>query len=446
MRRSTSVSFESVKTALCTGIAMVLCAAALPASASAQKRVVVSPIEGRGGSMLRAGAVRALKDEVQIVGSSDVSDAASRLGVADGPGAQISAELEIAAWVVGEVERSRRRVAITFSVIDGNDGQSLGVVSYEAKNPKQLQRRVQRKLWDDVADLIANAQAPSAAAAEPEEVFEEPEPEPEPMYDDADEEAEDEPAREPEDDGMQDGPSPLDVGLSLAGFSRSFDYNDDLSGLRTYDLGLGPTIMLDLRWYPAAHFDDSIMANLGIELRGQFAFGIDSALGEVSFPTSARGLGAGLRFRVPIDDHELAAFAGYATQSFEIEAAREGGVAVDPGIPSASYAYARLGAELRFAIGDAFAIGIGGAFLPTFSSGEIEEWFPQASATGMEGELSLAYALSPSFELNAAAGLQRFAFSFDPEHEDVTAGRAIAGGAVDQYVWGTLGARWLLGR
>jgi hypothetical protein len=236
------------------------------------------------------------------------------------------------------------------------------------------------------------------------------------------------------------------VGLSFAAFSRSFDYKDDLSGLRTYHLGLGPTIMLKLRWYPAAHFDDSFAANIGLELRGAFAFALDSALDDTSFPTSSRALGGGIRARFPVGDHELAAIDGLANQTFAIDTTEDAGVEIDPGVPSTSYTYLRLGAELRFALGDTFALGLAAAYLPTLSTGELEkdEWFPRASAKGIEGEMSLSYALTPAFEVIGAAGLQRFAFSFDPQPEDVAANRAIAGGATDQYLWGTLGIRWAL--
>jgi hypothetical protein len=42
--------------------------------------------------------------------------------------------------------------------------------------------------------------------------------------------------------------------------------------------------------------------------------------------------------------------------------------------------------------------------------------------------------------------MQRFAFSFNPEPGDVAMNKPIAGGAVDQYLWATLGVRWQFGR
>jgi hypothetical protein len=42
--------------------------------------------------------------------------------------------------------------------------------------------------------------------------------------------------------------------------------------------------------------------------------------------------------------------------------------------------------------------------------------------------------------------LQRFAYSLKPQLSEVAKGRPIAGGALDQYLWGALGARFFLGR
>jgi ribosomal protein L12E/L44/L45/RPP1/RPP2 len=425
-------------------------AASASSGASAQQRVAVGAIEGRGAAAVRAAALRALKerDEVEVVGGNEISKISDQLGVDVVDGRMpISGELQIGAWLEGSVEREGKRVAITMNVLDGS-GQALGVMSYSAKNPKLLARRIEDSLWKDLGDLIMQGQPPvrvepePVAAAEPEAELDAEEQQPA----EEEEEDEDDTAQESDDGGGQDLPSALDVGLSFAGFSRSFDYNDDLSGLRSYDLGLGPTVMLKLRWYPVAHFDDGFAANIGLELRGQFAFGLDSALDDTSFPTSSRAFGAGLRARLPIDDHELAAVVGYASQTFSIDAAEDAGVEIDPGVPSTSYGYLRLGAELRFALGESFALGAGAAFLPTFSTGEIENWFPRASATGIEGELMLSHSLSQALELSAAFGIQRFAFSFNPETTDVAEDRPIAGGAVDQYLWATLGVRWVLGK
>src|SRR5262245_34828402 len=125
----------------CIGLVAAFCVLGSAAPASAQKRVAVSRIDGKGGNLVRSAAQRALKErgEIVLVPSDEVARAAGRLGVGvDSGKGEISAELGIAAWVGGEVEKDGRRVAITLEVLNGADGQTLGVMSYTAKNPKLL--------------------------------------------------------------------------------------------------------------------------------------------------------------------------------------------------------------------------------------------------------------------------------------------------------------------
>lgn len=420
--------------------------------ASAQTRVRVGEIKGKGGAVVRDGVVRALsaRSEIAFVSNREVEGASANAYDRRG----LSAELKIAAFVEGNVERSGRNVAVNVMVIDGQSGETLGVVSYEAKNPKVLANRVRAELWNDTGDLFQKAHA-AQRAPEPVAVREplrEPEPAPRARPERTrapDDENENEDARasaeEPQQAADGERPSPFDVGLAMAGFSRSFQYHDDLSGLSSYALGLAPTVMLKLHWYPAAHFDDGALANLGLEVRGQLAFALDSSLDGASLPTSSHALGAGLRWRLPVGQHELGAIAGIASQTFAIDSAKSKAGTINPGVPKVAYTYARLGVDARFALGEQFAVGVALAYLPTFSLGQVEQWFPHASARGLEAELSVTHALSRAFELNATFGLQRFAFAFNPELGDVAKKRPIAGGALDQYLFGTLGARFVFG-
>ena len=433
-------------------------------AASAQTRVVVGEITGQGGSGVRAAVVRALQaqDEVALVNSSAVSQVESRMGIQAKGGARvdISRELGVAAWIEGEVGKSRRGFDVTLVVINGATGETMTVMSYEAKKSRALASLAQESVWTDLGALIMSAQAPApayrpapaparqqplqpvqAAASEEEAEAEE-------------EEAEAEEESEPEDEPSQgddgEGPSPLDVGIGMVGLSRSLEYNDDLTGLTTYHLDLGPAIALQARWYPGAHFADGVAANIGLDLRGRLMFAVDSALdamglGEASYPTSSRALGIGVRGRLPIDDHELAAVIGYAAQNFEVEPTKTERGELDSGIPGASYSLLRLGVEARLAFGKVH-VGAAAAFLPVLGSGELEDWFPHSSALGLEGELSVGYALSPAFELAASFGMQRIALSMNPEIGDVDAGRAIAGGATDEMLYGSVGARFFVGR
>jgi len=436
---------------LILGAALCLVASA----ASAQTRVVVGEVTGPGGAQIRAGVVRALKsqDDVDLVGSSAVSQVESRMGVEAKGGARVDVgrELGVAAWVEGQVEKSRRGLDVTLVVIHGGTGETMTVMSYEAKKPRALATLVEDSVWTDLGTLIMSAQPP-APAFRPAPVAAQQGPsqaaQPVPNEEEADAEAEEE-EQEEEDEPSQgddgDRPSPLDVGIGMVGLSRSLEYNDDLTGLSTYHLDLGPSIALQARWYPAAHFDSGPLANIGLDLRGRLMFAVDSGLDDASYPTSSRALGIGLRGRLPLDEHEVAGVFGYASQTFEIDPTKTAAGEVPSGIPGTSYGMLRIGAEARLAFGEVH-VGAAAAFLPVLSTGELEEWFPQASATGLEGELSIGYALSPAFELGAAFGIQRIALSMNPTLDDARMHRAIAGGAIDEIIYGTLGARFYVGR
>jgi hypothetical protein len=105
----------------------------------------------------------------------------------------------------------------------------------------------------------------------------------------------------------------------------------------------------------------------------------------------------------------------------------------------------RLELQARLAFGDAH-VGAAAAFLPVLATGELEHWFPHSSAVGLEGQLSVGYSLSRAVELEAAFGMQRIALKMNPVLDDVDLGRPIAGGAIDEMLFGTVGAAFYLGR
>jgi hypothetical protein len=434
-------------------------------TASAQTKVVIGDISGKGGNLVRSAIARALQqhEEVQLVSSAAVSKVESRLGVeAKGKDrVAVSRELGVAAWIEGEVGKAKRGVDVTLQVINGSTGETITVMSYEGKKPKGLAELAGDSVWSDLGTLLMSAQAPEAAPAQkwqqPEPVAEpsarRPQREEEPARaeedeeeknDEGEEEKEAEPEEEPS-EADEAHPSPLDVGLGVVGFTRNFEYNDDLSGLSSYKLALGPSVALQAHWYPAAHFEDGVLANIGLDLRARMMFAVDTGLDDESFPTSSHAFGIGLRARLPVGEHELGAMVGYSNQTFAIESAKTDAGVVDPGIPSASYGMLRVELQARLAFGDAH-IGAAAAFLPVLATGELEHWFPHSSAIGLEGQLSVGYALSRSVELEAAFGMQRIALKMNPELDDVDLGRPIAGGAIDEMLFGTVGAAFYLGR
>jgi hypothetical protein len=472
-----------------SGVVVVLvglCALSSTGIASAQPRVSVGQVEGKHSSMVRGAAVRALQNEhsVMLISKDAVSGTAKRLGVTMPKGRkEISAALGIGAWVEGSVEREGKTYVTNLAVIDSASGKTLGVMSYDGPSTKTLAKTIRAELWTDLGELIRSGKVPTngkkgaeppkevaaAAAADEsaEDALAEEEAEPAPAVaseqddelveetladdsatasadtdTDTDSQADEEPAGQ----SGEGSASPFVLGVGLAGFSRDFVYNDNVSNLPLYDLGLGPSLVINANWYPAAHFSSGAAANIGLDLRGQIAFGLDSEVKDnASFPTSAGSFGIGVRGRVPLGSHELAAVVGYGRRTYSIgQVESDDGTGMHPYVPSTAYSFMRLGVEARFALTERFGVGLSLAYLPTFSTGT-EEWFANATASGIEGEVKVGYSLSKSLEVNAAFALQRFGLAFNPTLEDAAAGKPIAGGATDQYLSLALGMGWHFG-
>jgi hypothetical protein len=442
----------------------------------AQPRVSVAEIEGKGGTTLRGAVVRALQaePEVSLLSKDVVAGTAKRLGVKWPDGrTQISVALKISAWIEGSLEREGKKHVMELSVVEAGSGRTLGSMSYDASSSSALAKLVRKELWADLGELILSARAPSqitkeskpALAASAASAADEAAPaqdadtegdadaegeedgaaalaEPAAAPDAAPDEATEEPAHEAA------GPplTAMVVGAGIAGFSRHLAYNDDLSDLAPYDLGLAPAMALHARWYPAVHFGErGVAGNIGLDLRAQFAFGLDTEAEQgVFLPTSATGFGIGVRGRWPLGDHELGAVVGYGTRTFSVDTVGTSSARALRYPGSTAYSYMRLGLEGRVDLGGDFALSAALAYLPTFSTG-VELWFPNSSATGIEGELELGYALSSSFELDAKLAFQQFGLSFNPTIEDARAGELVAGGAVERYLAMSLGASWRFG-
>lgn len=493
------------------GIVLVLVGSLVFASTALAQppRVSVGEIKGKGGIMVRSAVIKALQAEksVSLVSKDVVAGTARRAGITLPKGRkEISTTLNIGAWVEGTVEREKKTLVANLAVLDAATGKTLGVMSYDAPSMKVLTKTVRSELFTDLGELIksgkvpgaagkgaddgvasadgddegegaddtageapkrgqrpaARAAAPAAAAdgdalAEsdsPAATEEEPAAAAEETEAPAETASHDTAESEPSAETGGEPPSPLSLNVGLVAFTRDFVYSDDLSGLPQYDLGLGPSLAVGLTWYPAAHFSSGPAANIGLDLRGQLAFGLDSQATSdmTTFPTSSSAFGIGLRGRLPLGDSELGAMFGYGQKSFTIGKLEPAGTPppaaqpampsrTSPYVPSTSYSFLRIGVDARIALSDKFSVGGAFAFLPTFSTG-VEEWFPHATAAGLEGELKLGYTMSKALELNAGVGVQYFGLSFNPTPQEYQMGNLTAGGAEDQYWSIALGMGW----
>jgi hypothetical protein len=440
------------------------------ARATSSRIVAVLPFDGPNTTRLRTATTKALakqRRKVRVLPSGRVEDTAEQLD-ADLTSAQgrmtVAAELSISAFIDGELRKRGKVVELVVRVYNGSTGEVVADATFRGK-PPGVERQVRTRLWRKLMKPLAKTQPPSHQAVPvPARVqkpppAEEQEEESELAEGELDEELDEEvPARrrqdEDEEEVAEDEPAErsgealvaLQLGLRLKILTRDFTYNDDLpdlAPLAKHELYATPALRIEGRWYPAAHFTDGVVANLGLDLYGQMMYPVTAESENVgNFDTTSSAFGIAARFRVPVSAHELGFFAGYGTQSFEL--ADSGLTAAQ--VPSVAYGSIRLGADARFALSETISAGLHAAYLIVQGFGELgsRPWFPHTSGNGLEFEVRGGYALSKSFELTAALGLTRFAMTLSPELTDpgVTMQGRVAGGLTDQSFNGSAGITW----
>jgi len=439
---------------------------ALSSAARAQSRVVVFDFEGsRDAPAIRKVVVDVLEDNaVEVVSTKTALAQAKRSGAeldTESGRVRVGKKLRLTAFVEGRVEYGKRGVMkVDIAVYGASDGLVAGQMSASASKRK-MAGELRAVLWKQLGSAVRGET--ESARHEPEPLAEEVTPPPpqrqapqrpvRPPVREEVAEAEPEEAEEPEpeEQASEEEESPqeartakqaapghaLDVNLGARFGTRNFVYNDPLPGLRKYGMSLSPNLRLAVRWYPAAHFDDGALSNIGLDLRGEVLVGVTSKnrAGQ-KFETSAHSIGVGVRGRLPFRTFELGAVLGYGVHAFSLTGTSK----ADPDVPNASYGFIRAGLDARFEVKDPFYISVQAAYLLALSHGQIEDatWFPHTSGDGIEGEFAIGMSISSVVGIEVGFALQRYFMSFDPLPNDVGVrdeGR-VAGGAVDQYLSG----------
>jgi hypothetical protein len=422
-------------------IALLTCGFA--STAFAQSRVVVRPFSGPGAARARQAVIDSLSDQksVALLKDGDVKSTATNLGADLGTGAgrvTVARSLAISAYIEGQSRKRGRNVEVEIKVYEGRTGsmlQSTTVSAPQAKLPGKVRDRFVR----DLGLTVAHAEAPEPEAPPPVEpepqpqIAAEPSEEPQPI-------ASDEEAEEEEDQGKPDDAArlpALELDATIPLLLRQFRYSDALIRLPEHTLALTPAIRIGARWYPGAHFTHGVIANIGLDAYGQVMWPVKATAEgtTTSFKTSSTAFGIGLRFRVPVGQHQLGFIAGYGQQGLSFADA-DGGI--PPAVPDVKYGFIRLGADARLKLSDALTLKLAAAFLLVQGYGQLgeDDWYPHISGNGVEGALGVGYALSDLFEVNAGFGLTRFFMSINPEltDEGVQDNLRVAGGVVDQYM------------
>ena len=246
--------------------------------------------------------------------------------------------------------------------------------------------------------------------------------------------------------------SALEVTTAVRATHRTFGYHDTpaqlypargYNTLLSYEQPLAPSVFARVDLFPFAFSSRGPAANFGLSASYEEALGTTAVFGEgtpqkKTLDSQSSELFLGLRGRLPLAAHELGLTAGYGEHQYGLV-----GDAGKPLVPDVDYTFVRLSADASFRF-DKLSLGLHlGARLVQDTGGLQREWFPTTKTQAFEGGLLLGYRVLPYVEVVAGVDLTRYAFDFNPIPPDADP-TYVAGGAVDQYVSGWLGARFSL--
>lgn len=437
--------------------------------AHADTRITVHDFHGQNANRMRSDVVGLLEREtaVTLISLGQVESSAKKLGVdAFTPEGRIALarELQLSAWMTGVVKRQSGTLTLTVEVYDGAQHALVGRTSLHGRNANKLSDEIRKHLWRRSQGAILQASAPKrggegawsayAAKSAPEpKISEESEEDTEyvpselpaptrraatddelpPRFAassvDSDEAAEDADAPSERKDQL------LRMSLGLGSPYRALSYNDPFTpSLGNYRLSGTPMAEINAAFHPARLFTDDWMSWIGLDVRARLAASSSTTdRAGNKFNSAYNAYHVGLRGRIPIGEHHVSAFWGYAMSHFAI--APEVSGLVSP-TPSVDYQMIRPGVGAEFAIDDDLRVGIDGAWLLIVKAGEIARWFPRSTAGGLEFAAFATYHLTSNLYMRADATYQRAYFDFHSKPEDAR----VAGGATDQYIAMSVGA------
>jgi hypothetical protein len=481
-----------MKTSWSLFLAVVVCLWA-GAAAAAAKRVGVPAFDGAQEALVRKKVMAVLHAHgFDLVKSRQISSTlqstGARLDSNDGFQA-LAKELALNAIVTGEVGKKKAKI----TVYDGREGSTLGDATFSGANPKKLAADVARNFWKKLGSAVARGRVPSNAKKGQKAVAESPEdavdtsategedeerPAPPPKKaavaeaektKDADE-AEEKPTKkkkqkeEPEEpSGPSVVPPTLDLAIGPRVLMRNFSYHQPLSKLRPYKLGGAPAVAFDLVWYPLSYLTDGFAQHIGVEAHLEQAFAISSKIGsgDPDFPNGAKfntvvhEYAGGLRFRVPFgggSQFYVSATGGEHAFVFRTASSDPSMNRGNLDIPDVIYRYVQPAVGLRFELPADLSLDLMGGYRYIFNGGgQIKDtYFPHLGVGGVDLKASLGYRITPSIEVRASGELRRYFFSMNSKPGDLdpaqeAAGVRVSGGAVDQYLTGTISLAFMFG-
>lgn len=408
-----------------------------------QPRIVVRPFRGTQAGKVRGAAVRSLRAEpVELFPNKKFSEKAKSLGAnleSDGGHVVPATALSVSGLIEGDVLREDGVWSAYVRLVDGRSAAVVSQHYYDASTLSALMKSVQGNVGKDFRKDIKKlgVKGPATVAAAPAvAVAAAPPPEKAPP-----------PKKKKAGKTRPKGPAAVDIEADFRIVRRTLRYNEDLRGdLRDYTLGAAPGVGLRFQYFPGAHFTSGVGAQFGIDFEWERLFAIDSKRDDGAvFPTESQQFLVGLRWRYPTGRWEPFVVVDYGVHNFRF------GVSGPPvpgedntaGVPSVRYEFVRFGGGFRVALGkkESYIIGANIALRGVFNVGAIGSytWFPEAKANGMDTGLFVGFGLPLGFEIRVGMDYRRYWFDLNPVAPDPP---YVAGGALDQYLAGTLGIAW----
>lgn len=246
--------------------------------------------------------------------------------------------------------------------------------------------------------------------------------------------------------------SPLRILVGSRVINRTFRYTDPLSDYDPaarqpvdYPRFTLPMPRAEVHWYPAGHFTNSWLSQLG--LVGGYEIEVGAQLSYNGAPVSETHdlwfLGA--RGRIPIGDVALGLQVDYASHRLTLS----GDEATDPELlpvfPDVVYSQVEIGADFEWRI-EQLIVGLHGSYNIMLGLGPIGEdinpgadptpWFPGSSGTAVDFGAYAGWRLSRVFDVLVGLDMRAYGLDFGaiPPGTVNTANRVIAGGAIDRYM------------
>jgi hypothetical protein len=424
-------------------------------AARADTRVTVHDFYGPYADRVRDDIVNLLERQsgITIVSQAQVESTAEKLGVdpssAEGRIA-LGRELQLSAWMTGVVKKRSGKLKLTVVVFDGAQHSLVGRTRLSGKTASKLSAEIKDHLWRKARYPIMFATGPKGAVAANGTATAENTPGADapgvasdttlPADKTADTASDGALASADLDDEYGDEPrrrkyDAFRASIGVGSPFRNLAYSSPVtSSLGNYTMSGAPMLDLNVAFYPARPFTDGVASWFGLDVRGALALSTPTTDRDGNkFNSRYDSYHFGLRARMPLGNHYVSAFSGYAMSRFAISSANKD---VSVPTPSVDYRMIRTGAGGEFALSDTFTLGLDAAFLSFLSVGDIGKWFPRAQAGGLEVAASASYNLTQGVFARFGASYQRTFFDFNGQPDDAYR----AQGATDQYLSVSIGA------